>query len=272
MVAGRAFHPGDWHPAARTVIVNEAFARAYVRGTGSLPLGAHLSYRDSNNWSGAVSGSTMANGAFEIVGVARDIGLNPDDAGEELPYVFHTASAATVSPIVVAMRAHDDPGALAVRLPAIAAGIDPRLIVSQAQSLDAWLEPLENRLSLAAGVWATVTALVLFLSALSIFSLVSVSVSRQTREIGLRAALGAQPRHVLARVLSRAIALMGGGLVAGGTLLSVIVGTRDSGDVALYAQFFVATAGVMLTTFLLACLVPARRALRLTPSDALREG
>jgi len=57
-----------------------------------------------------------------------------------------------------------------------------------------------------------VTALVLFLSALGIFSLMSVSVSRRTREIGLRAALGANPRHLLAEVLSRAMVLMGAAL------------------------------------------------------------
>ena len=64
-----------------------------------------------------------------------------------------------------------------------------------------------------------VTVLVLFLSALGIFSLVSISVSRRTREIGLRAALGATPRQVLARILSRAVVLMGSGIVAGGALL-----------------------------------------------------
>ncbi len=73
--------------------------------------------------------------------------------------------------------------------------------------------------SMQAGVFAAVTLLVLFLSALGIFSLVSVSVSRQTREIGLRAALGAHPRHVLAGVLSRAVGLMGSGITAGGALL-----------------------------------------------------
>ena len=67
------------------------------------------------------------------------------------------------------------------------------------------------------------TALVLFLSAMGIFSLMSVSVSRRTREIGLRAALGANPRHVLAGILSRAMVLMGSGITAGGALLLLVV-------------------------------------------------
>jgi ABC-type antimicrobial peptide transport system permease subunit len=119
---------------------------------------------------------------------------------------------------------------------------------------------------------AVVTALVLFLSALSIFSLVSISVSRRTREIGLRAALGANPRHVLARILSRAVVLMGSGITAGGALLLLFVAqTRSMEDVALYARYAAVTSAVMLAACLLACIVPARRALRISPIDALRE-
>ena len=117
----------------------------------------------------------------------------------------------------------------------------------------------------------------MFLSALGIFSLVSVSVSRRTREIGLRAALGANPRHVLAGILSRGMVLMGSGITAGGALLllSVALGQGPSGrpaeDVALFAAYLGVTSAVMLAACLLACIGPARRALRINPTDALRE-
>ena len=96
------------------------------------------------------------------------------------------------------------------------------------------------------------TGLVLFLSALGIFSLVSISVSRRTREIGLRAALGATPRQVLAGILSRALMLMGSGIAAGGALLiwSLALGAGPSGrpaeDIALFAGYLVVTSAVML--------------------------
>ena len=121
------------------------------------------------------------------------------------------------------------------------------------------------------------TLLVLFLSALGIFSLVSVSVSRRTREIGLRVALGAHARHVLAGILSRGIVLMGSGITAGGALLllSVSLGEGPSGrpaeDVALFAGYLGVTSAVMLAACLLACIGPAKRALRTSPTDALRE-
>ena len=105
----------------------------------------------------------------------------------------------------------------------------------------------------------------------------SISVSRRTREIGLRAALGATPRQVLARILSRALTLMGSGIAAGGALLmwSLALGAGPSGrpaeDIPLFAGYLGVTSAVMLAACLLACIGPARRALRINPTDALRE-
>jgi hypothetical protein len=276
IVAGRAFHGGDRSPGARTVIVNEAFAREFSRDAGGgSPIGARLRYSASS----AVSGAAATEPWFEIVGVVRDFGLTPDDYGDERPYVFHAASAETVSPLVMSVRVRGNPATLAARLPRIAANVDARLFVQDAQPLAAWVRRGDMNLIVSAGAWVAVTALVLFLSALGIFSLVSVSVSRRTREIGLRAALGANPRHVLAGVLSRGIVLMGSGITAGGALLLVVVAAiAEEGptggraeDVALYAGFLGVTSAVMLAAYLLACIGPARRALRINPADALRE-
>jgi putative ABC transport system permease protein len=116
----------------------------------------------------------------------------------------------------------------------------------------------------------------LFLSALAIFSLMSVSVSRRTREIGLRMALGAHPRHVLAEILSRSLVLMGSGVATGGVLLLwgvALAGPagRPAEDLAQFAVWLGATAAVMAAAGLLAGVGPARRALRIHPIEALRE-
>ena len=214
---------------------------------------------------------------FEIVGIVRDIGLDPDDSGDELPYVFHAASAGTMSSFVMTVRMRGNPAPLAARLPVMAADVDARLLVRDAQPLDAWVRQRDDSLTMQAGALAAVTLLVLFLSALGIFSLMSVSVSRRTREIGLRTALGANPRQVLAGILSRAMVLMGSGITAGGALLlwAVALGEGPSGrpaeDVALFAGYLGVTSAVMLAACLLACIGPARRALRINPTDALRE-
>lgn len=202
----------------------------------------------------------------------RDVGLDPDDWGDEQAYVFHAASAGTVSPFVMSVRVRSNPATLAARLPVMAANVDARLFVQDARPMDAWVRERDMSLIVAVRAQVAVTALVLFLSALGIFSLVSVSVSRQTREIGLRAALGANARHLLARILSRALVLMGSGTTAGGVLLLLVVARiRPTEEIALYAGYLGVTSAVMLVACLLACIGPARRALRINPADALRE-
>jgi predicted permease len=220
VVAGRAFHSGDRSPGARTVIVNEAFAREFSRGAGSgSPIGARLRYSASS----ARPDASATERWFEIVGVVRDFGLDPIDGRDEAPYVFHAASAGTVSPLVMSVRVRGNPATLAARLPVVAAEADARLYVQDARPLDEWVRRRDIDLTLQVRALAGVTSLVLFLSALGIFSLMSVNVSRRTREIGLRAALGANPRHVLAGILSRGMVLMGSGITAGGALLLWVV-------------------------------------------------
>jgi hypothetical protein len=269
IVSGRTFNDGDRSPNARTVIVNETFARAFARNTGSgSPNGARHRYSAASGQDDASAADTW----FEIVGVVRDFGLNPDDLGREHAFVFHAAPADTMSSLVISVRVRGNPAALAARLPAIAATVDTGLLVRDAQPLSEWIRQRDVHLIMAAGMLAVVTGIVLFLSALGIFSLMSVSVSRRTREIAVRAALGASPRHLLAGILSRAMALMGGGITAGGVLLLWIVAVvRPVEEVTLYAEYLGVTSAVMLAACLLACIGPATRALRIDPSDALKE-
>ena len=133
---------------------------------------------------------------------------------------------------------------------------------------------------MGAGVPATVAAstvvgivtLGLFLSAAGIFALMSVSVARRTREIGLRAALGATPTRILAEIFRRAIVLIGSGVVAGNAVVLLFVYLSDEATVAMVDDLLLKTSAVMLTVGLLACVEPAMRALRIQPTDALKEG
>jgi putative ABC transport system permease protein len=278
IVAGRPFNGSDWNPTARTVIVNEGFARRFSRATGiGSPVGARLRYTGERLIDDAALGSMVSGTEFDIVGVVRDFGLDPDSAGEEKPYVFHTASAATVSPLLLIMNVRGNPDPLAARLPVIAADVDARLFVRGAQALDASMRQRDRPTMVVAGGMAAVTSLVLFLSGLGIFSLVSVSVSRRTRDIGLRVALGANPRQVLAGILSHAAVVMGSGVGAGGALLLwfLVLDAWFSGrrveDIGFVAGSLAATGAIMAAAGVLACIVPARRALRISPTDALRE-
>jgi predicted permease len=270
IVAGRDFHAGDRESTARTVIVNEAFVRRFARFTGDAsPIGRRLRYADER----VRPDESASEPWFEIVGVVRDLGLDPEDRElccEEAPYIFHAAPANTVAPFVMLARVRGNPSAVVARLPAMAASVDAGVHVQEARPLSDWIHERELTAIVAIGAQAAITVLVLFLSTMAIFSLMSVSVSRQTREIGLRAALGAHPRQLLASVVTRALLLMGSGATAGSALLILAVIARG-GSVAYYAGWLAITAVVMLLAGLLASLQPARRALRISPMAALRE-
>jgi predicted permease len=271
IVAGRAFNGGDFGPAAGVVIVNEAFVRGFIGrvGNGS-PLGARLRYAGGST-------PTATDPWFEIVGVVRDLGFDPDEQGEETSFVFHPAPAATLSPLVMSVRWRGNAAVLASRLPVIAADLDAGLSILEARPLAEWIWRRDLGLVRQVGALFGVTMLVLLLSSMGIFALMSVSVSRRTREIGVRAALGAHPRHVLAGIIGRALLLMGSGIVTGGALVLFFVAIgggptgRPADDLVTFSAWLGVTSAVMLAAALLACVEPARRALRISPVDALRD-
>jgi predicted permease len=259
IIAGRGFHDGDRAAGARTVLVNEAFAREYI-GSGT-PVGRRVRF--------ASAGSASPEPWFEIVGMVRDIGMTPTDAGEA-PYVFHAASPATANPLVMAVRTAGDPAAVAPRVRAIAVGLDPGLRLDETRSLDDHAWRVDVPQMVAAGAIAGVVSLGLFLSAAGIFSLMSVSVARRTREIGLRAALGASQARLLAGILLRALVLVGSGIAVGNLVLLFFVTLATEVTVADVADALWITSVLMLTVGCLACVEPGRRALRVHPSDALK--
>jgi predicted permease len=260
LVAGRDFRDGDRAEGARTVIVNEAFARRYF--DGATPIGRRVRY--------ATSDGGPEQPWFEIVGMVRDVGMTPTDLGEA-PYIFHGAAVAAVSPLVLAVRTSGDPAALSTRLRNIAASIEPDLRLSDVRTLDDIVWRVDTPAMVAAGAIVTVVALGLFMSAAGIFSLMSVSVSRRAREIGLRTALGATRGRVLAGVLSKAAILVGSGIAAGNAVLLLVVALGPEVDVADVAAPLLVTSVVMAAVGFVACVEPARRALRIAPTEALKE-
>ncbi|HZI80452.1 MAG TPA: ABC transporter permease, partial [Vicinamibacterales bacterium] len=143
VLLGRAFHAGDHSPDARAVLVNEAFVRGFrSRGGSGSPIGARLRYPESSAQPGA---STTP--WYDIVGVVRDLGLDPDDAGDEQPFVFHAAAPGALSPLVMTVRVRGNPATLAARLPVIAADVDAALYIREARPLETLIRERDNTLS-----------------------------------------------------------------------------------------------------------------------------
>jgi putative ABC transport system permease protein len=262
ILSGRDFHAGDLASGARSVLVNEAFARRYTKG--SSPVGLRVRYADSER--------ATPESWLDIVGMVRDIGMTPTDFGEA-PYVFHPASPATASPLMMSVRLAGDPSALAPRVREIAAAVDPEIRLGTIQPLDEVVWSYDAAMLGASGGIAGVVSLGLFLSTAGIFSLMSVSVARRRREIGLRVALGASPGRVIVGLLSRALALIGGGIAAGSAVLILFVILVDADDVTVgfVVRELLITSWVMLIVGLLGCVEPTRRALRINPTEALKE-
>ena len=178
-----------------------------------------------------------------------------------------------MSPLVMSVRVRGNPATLAARLPAIAATVDAGLLVRDAQPLSEWIRQRDMHLITAAGMWAVVTALVLFLSALGIFSLMSVSVSRRTREIGRARRARRQARAICSPESCRAPWCSWA--VGSQPEVFCFCGSsrvvRPVEEITLYAGYLGVTSVVMLAACLLACIGPATRALRINPTEALRE-
>jgi hypothetical protein len=262
ILLGRDFHGGELAPGARSVVVNEAFARQHTNGDS--PVGRRVRFAGSDP---AQPGPWL-----EIVGMVRDIGMTPTGLGEA-PHVYRAASPATASPLMMGVRLVSDPSGVARRVREIAVEVDPNVRLATVQPLDEVVWRYDaTQLAVSSGI-AGVVSLGLFLSAAGIFSLMSVSIARRTREIGLRVALGATRGRVLAGIFSRALLLIGSGIVAGNTVVVILLLTIVSEDVSFgfVARVLLITSTVMLTAGLLACVGPARRALRINPTEALKE-
>ena len=264
-VAGRDFHEGDRTTGARTIIVNEAFSRRFLNGAN--PVGRRLRYV-------AADTTTPPEPWLEIVGMVRDIGMTPTGRGEA-PYVFHASAPRTMSPLRMGIHIAGEPVTFVPKVRGIAAEVHRGIRLDSVHRLDELIEREDRPGLVLAGSVMGVVALAMFLSAFGIYSLMSVSVARRTREIGLRVALGASPSRLVKHILRHALVIVGGGIGTGVAVMLLFfafyVMQVEPLPLRGIAAAVTVTSTVMLIVGLLACLEPMRRALRIHPADALKE-
>ena len=224
--------------------------------------------------SGGEPGDVEAGPWLEIVGVVPDFAVQLSDfdpADPKLYLPMALARAPTVLNLAVRIRGGSAP-AFAGRLRDIAAAVDPALQLHELQSAaDVERQARQALLFLALGI-AAVTASVLLLSATGIYAMMSFTVARRRREIGIRAALAADPRRILTGVFARASAQLGAGVLSGLVLAAAV--DRVVGGGPLEGKGVVllpVVAALMMAVGLLAALGPARRGLAVQPTEALRE-
>lgn len=255
IITGRDFTPVDFE-TGRVMIVNASFVRHVLGGRNAIGqrvriAGGEISSLASDTW-------------YDIVGVVRDFGWQLPAPQEQSAMYLPALPAPLGRAGSLAIRVRN-PQVFAERLRVIAADVDPTIRLTDVQPLtSAGGGEAQTNWALTAVAWL-VSAIVLLLSATGIHALMSFIVARRTREIGIRAALGADPGRIIAGIFGRAFGQVGLGLLAGSALVAWL-GVSSTRDLLV----LLAVDGVMLAAGLTACYVPLRRALRIDPTEALR--
>ena len=254
VVSGRGLQPLDYE-AGRVMLVNRSFAQ-HVLG-GANPVG----------WRIRIAGgevSTVASDEwYEIVGMVRDFGWQlPRPEEQSAMYLPSRPVTGRASQVVV--RA-SDPEAVLGRMRTIASAVDPTLQLGDLEALGGAGSGEASLNWTLTIVFGLVSSLVMLLSAMGIHALMSFTVSRRTREIGIRVALGAGAGGIVTSIFRRAFLQIAAGLVIGSGI-GVLMGMQS----ALQLKLLIGANVVMLVVGLLACAVPVRRALRIDPAEALR--
>jgi predicted permease len=255
-VAGRPFLSADQRPSANVVIVNRAFVEQALGGRD--PIGRSVRR--------AASRTGEPGPWYEIVGVAPPLGMVGNAGG---PGVYFPLDPKSSSQYLLAhLRA--DTTSFASLLRNVAFEVEPDLQLHEIMRLDELHEGSSESRYLSR-LLVVISAVALLLSLVSIYAVVDFTVSKRTREIGVRVALGASPRSILVATFRRPLTHVGAGIVVGGLL---VVGTSSGmfGGLPTFLEAVLMVSYVVLMwgVCMLACLVPTRRALRVHPVDALR--
>ena len=260
LVRGRDFSDADDAAAPRVAIVNESFAAKFFPKED--PVGRHLrlGLADSKEpW-------------ITIVGVAPDLYM----AGiqNERPWGFYVPIAQNPPRFAsLAVRAAGAPMTLTSAVRDQVAALDPDLPLYWVRTLAQGIAENNWHYSVFGSLFMAFGAAALFLATVGLYGVMAFAVSRRTQEIGLRMALGASGGRVLSMVLRQGAWQIGLGLalgilLAGGLsrMLTILLYGVQPWDLQVFAIVIIALAAAAT----LACLIPARRAMRVDPMVALR--
>ncbi|HLJ45530.1 MAG TPA: ADOP family duplicated permease [Bryobacteraceae bacterium] len=261
--AGRFLTGADSRRGVRVCVVDQDFARYYWPNSSAL---GHQLFQGSEIGPDA--------GAFTVVGIVgstKQTGLTDDTAQGAVyyPYIYRPESN-----VFVAVRGSVQPDSLQTSLRAAARRVDPALVVADIQTMDDRIaESLVTRRSPAV-LGGTFSGIALLLIAIGTYGVLSYGVAQRRREIGVRMALGAQPEQIRGQFLGLALRLLAAGTIIG------MIGAWMTGQamravlfhVPAHSPAILAGAAVVIAAIsFIACLLPARRAARISPIQALAD-
>jgi macrolide transport system ATP-binding/permease protein len=258
ILRGRGFRASDTADAPRVIVVNEQFAKHYWPGADAL--GKHIRL-DSRT-------GTLV----EIVGIAQTIKYQNTFAPMDFAYM--PLAQHLVARMVLMLRSSGDPLQLVPSVKDVVRTLDANMPMMDTRAYeDFYLNQAVRGPRIAMDLVGSMGAVGLLLAIAGLYGLVAYNVSRRTREIGIRIALGAASSDVLRLVMGKGLVLVGTG-----TLIGVAMGFGveqlmnsmlfDAGGVDVLAYVIVVPSLFLVT--MLAAYVPARKASRIAPTQALR--
>lgn len=257
LLQGRDFTLHDDPEAAPVVIVNETFLRRFLPNQN--PLGKRI--RGWGEW-------------LTVVGVVADIKYQALRE-KPLPYMYvpFRQFYRIDTGIGLHLRTAGPPEALVPTVRQLVRDLDPDVSIFAATSVERYIAAAVFAQRIAASLLTALGGLALLLAALGLYSVMAYSVSQRTHEVGIRMALGAQPRDIFRLVVKNGMALTAVGLALGLLTCLVVARLLTSMLYGVSPTDPLTLAGIALllaATALLACYLPARRAARVDPMVALR--
>ena len=267
IVRGRGFTDDDKAGSVRVALVSQQFADRYLRDVD--PLDQRIELNEAG------SPPTLAPQIeWKIIGIYHTINNSQELGDVSRPEVMLPFSQSPWLDAAVAVRTAGDPDAVRQDVAAAVRTIDPDLpLVSVRTMTEIVRERLaSDRLNVA--LYGALAMVALLLAAVGVYGVMAFSIVQRTQEIGVRMALGAGQAHVRRQILREGATLCAGGLmlgVAGAYALGRAMQSTLFGTGAMNVTVLLAVSVVLLTSALLACYVPARRASALDPMIALRQ-
>lgn len=260
LLQGRTFTDSDYRAELRGVVVSDTVAK--LLWPGKDPVGRQIIL-----WKG------QSNHVARVIGVVagiRDHGLDADPIRTVyIPFVGQSGS-----PAELIIHSAGSPGQIASSLRSILATIDPRIPVSGVQTMDELISQSLGSKQLNTALLSGFALIALLLSMTGIYGVLTYTVTRRTAEIGIRVALGANRKIIFGLIVSQGMRPIFAGVAIG--IAGSLVITRFLADLLFEvgpadSASYVAVTLLIIVTALVACLLPARRALRVDPVTALRE-
>jgi len=268
LLKGRELTDADATPGEGVVLVNATFARQFLQDENSV--GKQIRFLPESR----APYEPVLNAAWlTIAGVVGD--TTEGDVGEPKAAIMYVPYLQNPSPLMrVVIRTASEPAGLAAAVRHEVEAVDKDQPVSEVKMMDEYVEALASRRRLNMTLVAFFAALATTLAAVGIYGVISYSVTQQKHDLGIRMALGAQPRDVLGLVVRQgmrlALAGIAIGLAAGIFILRGVLTPMMFGLSSTDPTILAATAALLAVIALAACYLPARRATRVDPLTAVR--